>query len=40
MAGRGEREDPNADIVGSMLTSKRYSNMKDFETAASEAEGK
>jgi len=40
MAGRGEREDINAAIVGTMLTSKRYSNLKDFELAVAGAEGK
>jgi hypothetical protein len=38
MAGRGEREDISAPIVGTMLTPKRFSNIQDFELAVAGAE--
>jgi hypothetical protein len=37
-AGRGERHDPNAVIIGALFTDKRISNMKDLELTLSGAE--
>jgi len=39
-AGRGEREDPNLSIKGSLLTSKFYAVIDDLELALAGAEGK
>jgi hypothetical protein len=40
LAGRGERADPNAAIIGAMFTGDRISNIADLEIAAAGAEGK
>jgi len=40
MAGRGEREDINRAIKGTMLTTKFYTNINDFEVAVADAEEK
>jgi hypothetical protein len=40
LAGRGEREDPNAAIVGAMFTTDRISSIADLELAVAGAEGK
>lgn len=40
MAGRGEREDVNRAIKGTMLTTKFYVAINDFELAVLGAEGK
>lgn len=40
MVGRGEREDINRAIEGTMLTTKFYVDMTDLELAVAGAEGK
>ena len=40
LAGRGERGDPNAAIVGAMFITDRISSIDDLELAVAGAEGK
>ena len=39
-AGRGERYNPNAPIIGALFTEDRLSNMADLELSLAGAEGK